>query len=95
MRHRQVRAVRAARGAWRWTRLRRTSGRQRFPLPGRVFNSEEFAALKASTTPLRFPVPDGSVFIGDKGMLTTGTYGEMTRLIPVEKMQDYRMPPRY
>jgi len=64
-----------------------------FHSPGRVFSSEEFAALKASTTPLRFPVPDGSVFIGDKGMLTTGTYGDLTRLIPVEKMQDYRMPP--
>ena len=26
-------------------------------------------------------------------MLTTGTYGDVTRLIPVEKMKDYRMPP--
>ena len=25
-------------------------------------------------------------------MLTTGTYGDVTRLIPVEKMKDYRMP---
>jgi hypothetical protein len=33
------------------------------------------------------------LFIGDKGMLTTGTYGDVTRLIPVEKMKDYRMPP--
>ena len=33
------------------------------------------------------------IYFLDKGMLTTGTYGEMTRLIPVEKMQDYRMPP--
>jgi hypothetical protein len=63
-----------------------------FRSPGRVFNWEEFEALKASTTPLRFPQPDGSLFIGDKGMLTTGTYGEVTRLIPVEKMKDYRMP---
>ena len=36
---------------------------------------------------------DGSVFIGDKGIITTGTYGENTRLIPVEKMKDYRFPP--
>ncbi len=57
-----------------------------FQSPGRVFNWEEFEALKAATAPLRFPTPDGSLFIGDKGMLTTGTYGEMTRLIPVEKM---------
>jgi hypothetical protein len=63
-----------------------------FHSPGRVFNWEEFEALKTSTTPLRFPEPDGSLFIGDKGMLTTGTYGEVTRLLPVEKMKDYRMP---
>jgi predicted dehydrogenase len=64
-----------------------------FRSPGRVFNWTEFEALKAFTTPLRFPVPDGSLFIGDKGMLTTGTYGDVTRLLPVEKMKDYRMPP--
>jgi hypothetical protein len=64
-----------------------------FRSPGRVFSSDEFAALKAATAPLRFGMPDGSVFMGDKGMLTTGTYGDVTRLIPVEKMKDYRMPP--
>jgi hypothetical protein len=63
-----------------------------FRSPGRVFNWADFEALKAATTPLRFPQPDGSLFVGDKGMLTTGTYGEVTRLIPVEKMKDYRMP---
>ncbi|MGA8026611.1 MAG: Gfo/Idh/MocA family oxidoreductase [Bryobacteraceae bacterium] len=36
---------------------------------------------------------NGSLFIGDKGMITTGTYGEWTRLIPVEKMRDYQFPP--
>ena len=41
---------------------------------------------------LRFPTPDGSLVIGDKGLLTTGTYGEVTRLLPVEKMKDYHMP---
>jgi hypothetical protein len=64
-----------------------------FESPGRTFDWGQFQALKASTTPLRFPSPNGSIFIGDKGMLTTGTYGETTRLIPVEKMRDYRMPP--
>jgi len=63
-----------------------------FHSPGRIFNWDEFEALKTSTTPLRFPQPDGSLFIGDKGMLTTGTYGDMTRLIPVEKMKDYQVP---
>src|SRR6185437_9561591 len=38
---------------------------------------------------------NGSLFIGDKGMITTGTYGEWTRLIPVEKMRDYHFPPEF
>jgi hypothetical protein len=38
---------------------------------------------------------NGSLFIGDKGMITTGTYGENTRLIPVEKMKDYEFPPEF
>jgi hypothetical protein len=63
-----------------------------FRSPGRVFDWDSFQALKESTTPLRFPQPDGSLFIGDKGMLTTGTYGDVTRLIPVEKMETYQMP---
>lgn len=64
-----------------------------FRSPGRVFNWEQFEAMKAAPKDqLRFPTPDGSLFIGDKGMLTTGTYGEVTRLIPVDKMKDYRMP---
>ena len=63
-----------------------------FHSPGRVFNWEEFQKLKASTADLHFPTPDGSLFVGDKGMLTTGTYGDTTRLVPVEKMQDYHMP---
>jgi hypothetical protein len=37
-------------------------------------------------------IPNGSLFIGDKGMITTGTYGEQTRLLPVEKMRNYRFP---
>ena len=35
---------------------------------------------------------NGSLFIGDKGMITTGTYGEQTRLLPVEKMRGYEFP---
>jgi hypothetical protein len=64
-----------------------------FQSPGRVFNEETFEAMKAPDAKLRFPSPDGSVFFGDKGMLTTGTYGEVTRLLPVEKMKDYKLPP--
>jgi len=54
---------------------------------GQIFHWEDGVTYE----PVRSP--DGSLFIGDKGMLTTGTYGEQTRLIPVAKMKDYRMPP--
>jgi hypothetical protein len=64
-----------------------------FQSPGRVFNAERFEALHAPDAKLRFPAPNGSVFIGDKGILTTGTYGEVTRLLPLEKMKDYKLPP--
>ncbi len=36
---------------------------------------------------------NGSLFVGDKGYITCGTYGENARLLPVEKMQDYKFPP--
>jgi len=64
-----------------------------FRSPGRVYNAKEFEALRAPGVELRFPTPNGSVFLGDKGILTTGTYGENTRLLPVEKMKDYKLPP--
>jgi hypothetical protein len=35
---------------------------------------------------------NGSIFIGDKGMVTTGCYGERTRLVPASKMADYKLP---
>ena len=60
-------------------------------ITGRVFNFEAYQALKAAAE-VRHPTPNGSVFIGDKGLLTTGTYGEQTRLLPTEKMADFRMP---
>lgn len=58
---------------------------------GRVFSWAQMEALKENP-PTRPATPDGSLFIGDKGMITTGTYGEQTRLIPVEKMKDYNFP---
>jgi predicted dehydrogenase len=54
---------------------------------GPVFHYEEGATYQPSR------VPDGSLFVGEKGMITTGTYGENTRLVPVAKMKDYRFPP--
>jgi predicted dehydrogenase len=63
---------------------------------GPVFNYNEvqagMKAAKESSQPLRMPSPDGSLFIGDKGLITTGTYGENTRLLPIEKMENYRFP---
>ncbi len=35
---------------------------------------------------------NGSLFIGEKGIITTGTYGEKTRLLPDEKMTEYKFP---
>ncbi len=61
---------------------------------GRVFSWEEWTALQpALSDPKALPKPNGSLFIGDKGMLTTGTYGDSTRLLPIEKMRKYSFPP--
>jgi predicted dehydrogenase len=66
------------------------------PFVGPVFNYEQFAtqlqAAKEAGVDVK-SAPNGSLFIGDKGMITTGTYGENTRLIPVEKMKDYHNAP--
>jgi hypothetical protein len=37
---------------------------------------------------------NGSLFVGDKGVLTTGTYGQRTRLLPDGRMQEYQFPPQ-
>jgi hypothetical protein len=60
---------------------------------GEVFNMARYEALRKDP-PTKMPKPDGCVFIGDKGMITTGTYGENTRLLPVERMSDYKFPPK-
>jgi hypothetical protein len=56
---------------------------------GQVFKWQEDVQYQPART------PDGSVFIGDKGIITTGTYGENTRLVPMEKMKDYEFPPQF
>jgi predicted dehydrogenase len=35
---------------------------------------------------------NGSLFVGDKGLITTGTYGQNTRLLPDERMADFAPP---
>jgi hypothetical protein len=56
---------------------------------GQVFKWQEDMQYQPART------PDGSLFIGDKGIITTGTYGENTRLVPMEKMKDYEFPPQF
>ena len=58
---------------------------------GRTFSWSMIEALRQNP-PTAMGEPNGSVFMGDKGMITTGTYGEITRLLPVEKMKDYNFP---
>jgi predicted dehydrogenase len=35
---------------------------------------------------------NGSLFIGDRGVITTGTYSDKTRLLPDERMADFKPP---
>jgi predicted dehydrogenase len=37
---------------------------------------------------------NGSFFVGDKGVITTGTYGDKPRLLPDERMADFKAPPQ-
>ena len=37
---------------------------------------------------------NGSLFIGDKGKIITGVYGEKPRLLPESTMADYTRPPK-
>ena len=91
----RCRAAGTARRAWR---TRQAADRGAAPDPrrpegtGPVFTWSKIEALREHP-PTRPTTPDGSLFIGDKGMMTTGTYGEDTRLIPVDKMKDYEFPP--
>jgi hypothetical protein len=57
---------------------------------GQTFNWDRYQ--EAIAPDAKLTQPNGSVFLGDKGIMTTGTYGEATRLIPVEKMRDYQFP---
>jgi predicted dehydrogenase len=51
------------------------------------------AKLDAKVSRLISHGSNGSLFVGDKGYITTGTYGENTRLVPDERMKDYKFPP--
>jgi predicted dehydrogenase len=58
------------------------------PAPGDAAAQRESEIAKRIATG-----SNGSLFVGDRGFITTGTYGEWTRLIPVEKMRGYQFPP--
>jgi predicted dehydrogenase len=56
---------------------------------------QEAAAGGRGTAPPKPPLQDnGAVFIGDKGVLTTDTYGASVRLLPEQRMKEYRLPPQ-
>jgi Oxidoreductase family, NAD-binding Rossmann fold/Oxidoreductase family, C-terminal alpha/beta domain len=56
---------------------------------------DEHARKEAEWMSLINKGTNGSLFKGEKGMITTGTYGEWTRLVPVEQMRDYEFPPEF
>ena len=63
-----------------------------FRSPGRVFNWDEFQAMRAPDAQLRFPTPDGSLFIGDKGMLLSN-YSKYV-LLPEKDFAGFVPPPK-
>jgi predicted dehydrogenase len=56
---------------------------------------DEHARKEAQWMKLINTGTNGSLFKGEKGMITTGTYGEWTRLVPVERMRDFEFPPEF
>ncbi len=64
------------------------------PMPARKKESsgDSDKNLDARVNRLASQGSNGSLFVGEKGFITTGTYGENTRLLPVEKMKGYSFP---
>jgi hypothetical protein len=58
-------------------------------------SADNTARFEADIARRAAAVSNGSLFIGEKGFLTTGTYGENTRLVPSERMKDYVLPPQF
>jgi len=69
------------------------------PAPARTSQrpepQDEHARKEAQWMKLINTGTNGSLFKGEKGMITTGTYGEWTRLVPVERMRDFEFPPEF
>jgi predicted dehydrogenase len=64
------------------------------PQPAPAAPQDANAALDARVNRMAASGSNGSLFVGEKGFITTGTYGEGTRLVPAERMKDYKMPPQ-
>lgn len=64
---------------------------KRPPVPPPAANDGN-AALDQMVNRLANVGSNGSLFVGSKGLITTGTYGEGTRLLPASKMADYKFP---
>ncbi len=64
---------------------------------------ESKPAAAANSTDAPKPAPpknafaerEGVVFVGDKGLLTTDTYGANVRLLPESRHKEYKLPPQY
>ena len=68
------------------------------PAPPRdTWSSQPIPTLPTDCTPDEWARAEnnGSLFVGDKGFLTAGTYGDGARLVPFEKMADYKYPPEF
>jgi predicted dehydrogenase len=91
-------------GKARYTFPFRTALRYDFPARGAMPAVKLFWYDRQLTQPKFEGVPEGeligdsdingTLFIGEKGMVTTGCYGERTRLVPASRMADYRKPPQ-
>ena len=90
-------------GKAKYTFPYRTVLRFEFPARGAMPPVKVFWYDRVTARPKFEGVPDGeklgdnlngSLFIGSKGMVTTGCYGEHTRLVPAAKMKDYKLPPQ-
>jgi len=73
--------------------------RPRYGQPiGEIYDHEQFAAtlqrIKDAGGEVPYASQSGVVFVGTKGMMTAGEYGAGARLLPNEKMADYRFPPQ-
>jgi len=79
---------------------RANAGRRQAANPARQQKKQDTpqdanAKLDANVSRAASRGSNGSLFVGDKGFITTGTYGEGTRLVPAERMKDYKLPQQF